>query len=31
MPNWCNNFANIRHEDPSEIERLAKAFNEGKF
>jgi hypothetical protein len=31
MPNWCNNFAVIRHEDPAKISALADAFDAGKF
>jgi hypothetical protein len=27
MPNWCNNTVEIRHEDPSMIERVRTAFN----
>ena len=25
MPNWCNNFIQIRHKDPAMIERVLKA------
>jgi len=28
MPNWCNNTVEIRHEDPSMIERVRTAFND---
>lgn len=31
MPNWCNNFAVIRHEDPAKISALADAFDAGRF
>ena len=31
MPNWCNNFAVIRHADPAKITALADAFDDGKF
>ncbi len=31
MPNWCNNFVQISHEDPDKIKVLADAFNEGRF
>jgi len=31
MPNWCYNNATFSHEDSKEIQRLAKAYNEGKF
>jgi hypothetical protein len=31
MPNWCNNTVTISHEDPAMIERVRKAFNEGRL
>ena len=31
MPNWCNNFVEISHEDPSKIRELADALNRGEF
>ena len=31
MPNWCNNYLVLEHEDPAMIERAKKAFNEGKL
>ncbi len=31
MPNWCNNYVELKHEDPAMIERAQKAFNEGKL
>ena len=31
MPNWCNNYLELEHEDPAMIERARKAFNEGKL
>ena len=31
MPNWCNNSVTFTHEDPAEIMRLVKAFNEEKL
>lgn len=31
MPNWCNNFVQIRHEDPAKLEALAESVREGKF
>ena len=31
MPNWCNNYLELEHEDPAMIERAKKAFNEGKL
>ena len=31
MPNWCNNFVQIRHEDPAKLQALAEAVREGKF
>ena len=31
MPNWCNNYLVLEHEDPEMIERAKKAFAEGKL
>lgn len=31
MPNWCNNFVEIGHEDPEKIRALAKAMEDGEF
>ena len=31
MPNWCNNYLELQHEDPAMIERAKKAFAEGKL
>lgn len=31
MPNWCNNFVEVGHEDPEKIKALAEAFNRGEF
>ena len=31
MPNWCNNYRVLEHEDPAMIERAKKAFAEGKL
>lgn len=31
MPNWCNNTVEIYHKDPAMLERVRKAFNEGKL
>jgi len=31
MPNWCDNSISISHEDPAMMERLDKAFKDGKF
>ena len=31
MPNWCNNYLELEHEDPAMIERAQKAFAEGKL
>lgn len=31
MPNWCNNFVEVSHEDPSKIRALADAMNRGEF
>ncbi len=31
MPNWCNNFVEVGHEDPAKIKALAEAFNRGEF
>ena len=29
MPNWCNNYLELEHEDPAMIERVRTAFNKG--
>lgn len=31
MPNWCNNFVEVSHEDPAKIRALADAMNRGEF
>jgi hypothetical protein len=31
MPNWCNNYLELTHEDPAMIERAKRAFAEGKL
>jgi hypothetical protein len=31
MPNWCNNFVQISHEDSAKIEALAAAVRDGGF
>ena len=31
MPNWCNNYLTLEHEDPAMISRARNAFREGKF
>lgn len=31
MPNWCNNSVTFTHEDPAEVARLVKAFNEERL
>ena len=31
MPNWCNNYLVLEHEDPEMITRARKAFNDGKL
>lgn len=31
MPNWCNNTLEITHEDPAMIERVRKAFKDGRL
>ena len=31
MPNWCDNSISITHEDPAMMQRLDKAFKDGKF
>jgi hypothetical protein len=31
MPNWCNNYVSISHEDRSKMEALASAIKEGRF
>jgi hypothetical protein len=31
MPNWCNNYLVLEHEDPVMIERAKKAFADGRL
>lgn len=31
MPNWCNNFIEVSHEDPAKITALSEAFKRGDF
>ena len=31
MPNWCNNYLELKHDDPAMITRAKNAFNEGKL
>jgi hypothetical protein len=31
MPNWCNNFVEVSHEDPAKIKALAEAMERGEF
>jgi hypothetical protein len=31
MPNWCNNFIEVGHEDPAKITALAEAYKRGEF
>ena len=31
MPNWCNNYLELEHEDPAMIERASKAFADAKL
>jgi len=31
MPNWCNNTVEIYHQDPEVLERVRKAFNDGRL
>lgn len=31
MPNWCNNFVEIGHEDADKITALSEAFKRGEF
>lgn len=31
MPNWCCNTVTLRHKDPAQIERAAKAFDRGEL
>lgn len=31
MPNWCNNYVDISHEDPTKIRALADALDRGEF
>jgi hypothetical protein len=31
MPNWCNNYLELTHEDPAMIERAKRAFADGRL
>jgi hypothetical protein len=31
MPNWCNNYLELQHDDPEMIARAKKAFQEGRL
>jgi len=31
MPNWCNNYLELEHEDPAMIERAKTAFADGRL
>jgi hypothetical protein len=31
MPNWCNNYLELEHEDPKMIERAQKAFADARL
>lgn len=31
MPNWCNNFVEVSHEDPQKIKALAESMERGEF
>ena len=31
MPNWCNNFVEVSHEDPRKIVGLRRAFRQGRM
>jgi len=31
MPNWCNNYLELTHDDPEMIERAKKAFVDGRL
>ena len=31
MPNWCNNNAIVRHDNPDMIEKIIKGYSEGKL
>lgn len=31
MPNWCNNVVELSHEDPAMLERVKKAFTDGRL
>lgn len=31
MPNWCNNYVEIKHEDPAMIERVRESFGRGEL
>jgi hypothetical protein len=31
MPNWCNNYLELEHDDPAMITRARNAFNDGRL
>ena len=31
MPNWCNNYLELTHDDPAMIERAKKAYCDGRL
>jgi hypothetical protein len=31
MPNWCNNYLELEHKDPTMIERAKRAFADGRL
>ena len=31
MPNWCNNYVEVGHENPEKVKALAAAFDRGEF
>jgi len=31
MPNWCNNYLELEHDDPEMITRAKQAFNDGRL
>ena len=31
MPNWCSNYAEFRHDDPQEIQRVFDAYKRGEL
>ncbi len=31
MPNWCSNWVEVGHEDPTKVQALADAMNRGEF